>query len=351
MADGINFKIFDPVAQLVAGGGTSGGSIPGSSIQSGTITNTQLAPGAAAANVNAGPAGAINASQISGGPFLPLAGGTMSGAITQPLAPIVGTDLTNKTYVDSIVSTPSSIPGSSIQSGTITNTQLAPGVAAANVNAGPAGAINGSQVANAGNAQFGVVKFDPSGDLKDSGVNTGIARVKQPNVGISEFSAGFDLSGNFVVSKAGGIVGVSVPNGTPLQYGNLIFQMDDSSPRSLKIKLVAGSGYIVGGAQPYWDQGNADPPTPFVTGRYIYRNVDTTTFKFLSERVVGEPIGSTLVTAPWDTTLANAPSTTGEGYQEIYNIYVNDGIDDAGFRVTSMYFNPNSFIVIERLTG
>jgi hypothetical protein len=36
--------------------------------------------------------------------FLPLAGGTMTGAITQPLAPTSGNDLVNKTYADSIVS-------------------------------------------------------------------------------------------------------------------------------------------------------------------------------------------------------------------------------------------------------
>ncbi|ADO00357.1 hypothetical protein WIV_gp014 [Wiseana iridescent virus] len=76
------------------------GSIPGTSITNNSITNTQLAPGAAAANINAGPPGAINASQIAGGPFLPLAGGAMTGAISQPLAPIAVNDLTNKAYVD-----------------------------------------------------------------------------------------------------------------------------------------------------------------------------------------------------------------------------------------------------------
>ncbi|CCV02120.1 hypothetical protein IIV25_102L [Invertebrate iridovirus 25] len=87
MASGINFKIYDPVAQLVAGGGSGG-----------------LAPGAAAANINTGPAGAINASQIAGAPFLPLAGGTMTGQIVQPLAPVAANDLANKAYVDAQVS-------------------------------------------------------------------------------------------------------------------------------------------------------------------------------------------------------------------------------------------------------
>src|SRR5574344_446645 len=53
-----NFKIYDPVARLIAG------------------------------------------SPISGGPFLPLAGGIMSGAISQPLTPVAVNDLVNKDYVD-----------------------------------------------------------------------------------------------------------------------------------------------------------------------------------------------------------------------------------------------------------
>ncbi len=65
-------------------------------IAANTITAGELAPGAAAANINSGPAGSINSSQISGGPFLSTAGGTMTGAITQPLAPVAGTDLANK---------------------------------------------------------------------------------------------------------------------------------------------------------------------------------------------------------------------------------------------------------------
>jgi hypothetical protein len=57
MSSGINFKLVDPVAQLIASGGGSG----------------------------------------SG---LPLTGGTMSGAIVQPIAPVAPFDLTNKQYVD-----------------------------------------------------------------------------------------------------------------------------------------------------------------------------------------------------------------------------------------------------------
>ncbi len=42
---------------------------PGGNIAANTITAGELAPGAAAANINSGPAGSINSSQISGGPF------------------------------------------------------------------------------------------------------------------------------------------------------------------------------------------------------------------------------------------------------------------------------------------
>lgn len=64
------------------------GTIPGTSIVNNSITNTRLAPGSAAANINTGPDGSILPSKISGGPFLLLSGGTMSGAISQPIAPV-----------------------------------------------------------------------------------------------------------------------------------------------------------------------------------------------------------------------------------------------------------------------
>jgi len=126
-SNSLNFKIYDPIAQLIASG-SGGGSIPGSSIQSGTITSTQIAPntitsaniapntitssnlssGAAADNINNGSDGAIIASKIAGSPFLPLIGGILSGDIImtspakvqQSASPMVGIDLTNKTYVD-----------------------------------------------------------------------------------------------------------------------------------------------------------------------------------------------------------------------------------------------------------
>lgn len=340
MSSGINFKPYDPVAQLIATGGGGG---------------------------------------------LPTTGGTLTGdlilqapaKVVQCQPPVGPCDLVNKQYVDGVLSVPGSIPGSSIVNNSITTNQLASNaVQNTNINPGPNSTLKGtsgtgvvsdislgpglSMPANvlnidpatlqkAGNAQFGVVEFDATGDLTETVANSGIANLKEPPPGVIATNAGFSATGDFVSAKAGSIIGAAVPNGTPFTYGNLIFQMDDVAPRGLKIKLASGpGGYIAGGAQPYWDDGT---PTPFVTGRYIYRDLDTVTFKFLSERVNGEPVGSTLVVAPWDTTTATGASNTGQGYQEIYNFYVNDGVDDCGYRVTSMFFNPNSFIVVERLTG
>lgn len=41
----------------------------------------------------------FNQLQAGGGPYLPIYGGTMVGAITQPLAPVADTDLVNKIYL------------------------------------------------------------------------------------------------------------------------------------------------------------------------------------------------------------------------------------------------------------
>jgi hypothetical protein len=54
-----NFKLDNPITQVIGG---APGILPGSVIQPGTITNTQLSLGSAADNINAGP-GLINSSQ------------------------------------------------------------------------------------------------------------------------------------------------------------------------------------------------------------------------------------------------------------------------------------------------
>lgn len=68
------------------------------------------------------------ATGTSGGPFLALAGGTMNGAITQPAAPVAGTDLANKAYVDAGIAADAAISANNtgrnfIHNGTFTVAQ------------------------------------------------------------------------------------------------------------------------------------------------------------------------------------------------------------------------------------
>lgn len=84
---------FDPTGDLVQTAAGSGVAL--------------LKPGSAANNINSGPPGSINSSQINGGPFLPLSGGTLTGNLVMgPGAnitsnpPLNSTDVANKQYVD-----------------------------------------------------------------------------------------------------------------------------------------------------------------------------------------------------------------------------------------------------------
>jgi hypothetical protein len=83
-------------AKMAAMGGTS--QIKGSSSSSTAVTDLTLGSGL---NVT-GSVLNVNTSTLSS-TFLPLSGGTMSGAITQPIAPLAANDVTNKAYVDSVV--------------------------------------------------------------------------------------------------------------------------------------------------------------------------------------------------------------------------------------------------------
>ncbi|AHL67540.1 hypothetical protein DH26_gp045 [Chloriridovirus anopheles1] len=98
------FKVYDPIAKLIASSGGGGSGLP---LTGGTLTGnlTLTAPAKiiqAQSPVN--PQDLTNKAYvdglISGGPFLPLSGGTMSGAISQPVAPINANDLVNKSYTD-----------------------------------------------------------------------------------------------------------------------------------------------------------------------------------------------------------------------------------------------------------
>jgi hypothetical protein len=107
-----SFKIYDPVAQLVATGAGSGGGLPltGGAL-SGNLTMTfptkiqqSQAPSVGDDLVNKTYADGL----VVGSPFLPLVGGTLVGnvsvaspnTIQQSQAPSVGDDLVNKTYAD-----------------------------------------------------------------------------------------------------------------------------------------------------------------------------------------------------------------------------------------------------------
>ncbi|ADO00481.1 hypothetical protein WIV_gp137 [Wiseana iridescent virus] len=106
MTSGLNFKLYDPVAQLVATGGGGGGGLP---LTGGTLTGNLTLTAPAKINQSQAPTGpndltnkAYVDSLIGGGPFLPLSGGVMSGQIVQSLAPVAPTNLANKAYVDSL---------------------------------------------------------------------------------------------------------------------------------------------------------------------------------------------------------------------------------------------------------
>ncbi|CCV02212.1 hypothetical protein IIV30_017L [Invertebrate iridescent virus 30] len=107
MANALNFKIYDPVAQLVATGGGSGGGLP---LTGGTLTGNLILTSPSKVIQSQAPTTANDLtnkgyvdSLIGGGPFLPLSGGTMSGQIVQALAPVAPNDVANKAYVDSLI--------------------------------------------------------------------------------------------------------------------------------------------------------------------------------------------------------------------------------------------------------
>ncbi|CCV02367.1 hypothetical protein IIV30_172R [Invertebrate iridescent virus 30] len=169
--ENINFRLYDPVAQLVATGSSgsglplTGGTLSGNLILTspakvvqcqtpsnacdvvnlvylqslylpltgGTMSGVIIQPSAPSAPNELANKAYVD-SLIGGGPFLPLAGGTMSGAITQPLAPVVGSDVANKAYVDAQVAsgTPdatTSVKGKIQLAGDLSGTASAPVVA------------------------------------------------------------------------------------------------------------------------------------------------------------------------------------------------------------------------------
>jgi hypothetical protein len=246
-----NFRIFDPVEDLVTG--VYDGDIivqPGSKFiqptpptnpndvtnkiyvdtllaSGGTFTgNITMAPPAKVIQCQApvDPCDVANKAYVDsqggggGGPFLPLVGGTMSGPILQPTGPTVPNELANKLYVDNqvasatIVDANATTKGKIQLAGDLTGTAAAPVVASnaignlklapmgnikkikgsnnsvpnvTDLGVGPGLDIDGTNLVlnpalaqKAGDTQFGVVEFDPSGDLTQTSTNSGIAQVK-----------------------------------------------------------------------------------------------------------------------------------------------------------------------------
>jgi hypothetical protein len=198
------------------------------------------------------------------GPYLPLSGGTMSGAILQPLLPTTNNELTNKNYVDSQISnipdaTPlvkgkiqlagdltgtasfptvslfaitnsklsnmtatSQLKGSSQFSSTVTDISLGTGLSmtGSTLNA------TGVAVPTAGNTQFGVVEFNAAGDLTETSLNSGIAVVKAlaiTNSKLSDMTAVSQLKGSSSSSSA--VTDISLGTGLSMSGStlNIIF--------------------------------------------------------------------------------------------------------------------------------
>jgi hypothetical protein len=307
----INFKTYDPVAQLIAsgGGGSSlpllGGtlmgnltmSIPYKVIQCQTPSDPcdvvnlvylnslylPLAGGTMSGVINqpslpTSPNELANKayvdSLIGGGPFLPLSGGTMTGEILQPLAPSTGNALTNKTYVDAQISagTPdattlvkgkvqlagdlggvgTSAAAPIITSGAVSNLKLSTGTnstlkgtsgsgVVSDITLGPglsmpAGVLNldPATIQKAGATQFGVVEFDPSGDLNATAANSGIGVVKPLAITNAKLA---DLSGPSRLKGSSS----TLPNATDISLGtNLII-----TGTTLDIDTVALSTFFL----------------------------------------------------------------------------------------------------------
>ena len=221
-----NFKLYDPIedtiAKVNAGDAGSGGVPSTGGTFTGNVTMQQPAK-ILQCEAPTGSCDLVNKGYIDSlvgttpGPFLPLSGGTMAGAIIQPLAPSAANQLANKAYVDSVV--PSGAPDATTSSkgiikldGDLSGVASAPTIGANKVTYAKmqqvtgAKKLLGSQTATsnvaelglgagldiaggnlvldqttlnkAGNAQFGVVEFDPTtGDLTETATNSGIASI------------------------------------------------------------------------------------------------------------------------------------------------------------------------------
>ena len=227
--------------------------------------------------------------------FLPLAGGTMSGAIFQPLPPLNNFHLTNKLYVDNAVlnATPdaTSIVKGKVKlsgdlSGTadlpivaplaITNTKLANmtglsqlkgsnglSTQVTDILLGTGLSISGLTLnatgvlaPNAGNTQFGLVEFDSSGDLVETSANSGIAVIGASKVTNAKLNPGTnstlkgtasgvvnDITLGTNLSMTGTTLNATIQNAGNAQFG--LVEFDSSGDL---VETSANSGIAVIGA-------------------------------------------------------------------------------------------------------
>ncbi|CCV01852.1 hypothetical protein IIV22A_008L [Invertebrate iridescent virus 22] len=283
--------------------------LKGSSSTSSTATDISLGSGLSMSGTTLN----INTSSLSS-TFLPLAGGTMSGAITQPLAPVAPSDVANKAYVDSQVAAvvvpdaTSSVKGIVQLAGDLSGTASAPVVSPlsvtnaklANLSAvsqlkgssstdstatdislgsglsmsGTTLSVNATTLQKAGTTQFGVVEFDPSGDLSATSSNSGIGVVKPlaiTNAKLANLSAVSQLKGSSSTSSAA----TDITLGPSLTISGTTLAVNPASVPSIPVLVSQGgtgattlTGYLKGnGTSPI--TGVSSVPTTDLTGQFV----------------------------------------------------------------------------------
>ncbi|CCV01684.1 hypothetical protein IIV22_007L [Invertebrate iridescent virus 22] len=283
--------------------------LKGSSSASSTATDISLGSGLSMSGTTL----SVNTSSLSS-TFLPLAGGTMSGAITQPLAPVAPSDVANKAYVDSQVaavvvpdatssvkgivqlagdlsgtasapvvsplaitnaklanlSAVSQLKGSSSTSSTATDISLGSGLSMS----GTTLSVNATTLQKAGTTQFGVVEFDPSGDLSSTSSNSGIGVVKPlaiTNAKLANLSGNSQLKGSSSPSRAA----TDITLGPSLTISGTTLAVNPASVPSIPVLVSQGgtgattlTGYLKGnGTSPI--TGVSSVPTTDLTGQFV----------------------------------------------------------------------------------
>ncbi|ADO00469.1 tail fiber protein [Wiseana iridescent virus] len=195
-----NFRVYDPVAQLIAtGGGGGGGGLPATG---GTLTGNlmmQVPSKVVQCQAPTGPCDLTNKAYVDslagGGPFLPLSGGVVSGQIVQSLAPTTGTNLVNKTYVDSLAGGGPFLPLSGgVVSGQIVQS-LAPSVANDLANKAYVDAqVSAVVVPDATTSVKGIVQL--SGDLSGTSTSPLVSPLAITNAKLANLSGVSQLKGS-----------------------------------------------------------------------------------------------------------------------------------------------------------